>query len=65
MSRLISVHGTFNNDDSDEGEHWWQANSAFDTEIRQLVTGGSSEFKTERLHWDGENTLSSSPPGGE
>ncbi|MEO1013990.1 MAG: hypothetical protein AAFX08_02265 [Pseudomonadota bacterium] len=50
---IVTVHGTFAQDDADAGENWWQRGSPFWTVVqRQLDT----QLNIEPFHWSGRNS---------
>lgn len=50
---VITVHGTGHSDANDEGSHWWQKNSKFDQDLRQL---SGRNINVEPFHWSGANS---------
>lgn len=55
MATIILVHGTFASG-PEAGEKWWQQDSPFERDLKQLVTGVDGRLAIERLIWDGANS---------
>lgn len=54
---VITVHGTFAADPSDDGEQWWQRGSAFMTALAErLVDKGVPGITVQPFHWSGLNS---------
>ena len=53
---VIFVHGTYANDEADEGALWWQRGSVFWNSFGEKLPEHISLCETEFLfHWSGEN----------
>ncbi len=50
---VVTVHGTFAQDDADAGEKWWQRGSPFWTVVQRLV---DTQLNIEPFHWSGRNS---------
>lgn len=54
---VITVHGTFAADPSDDGEQWWQRGSAFTTALAErLADKGVPGIDVRPFHWSGLNS---------
>ncbi len=56
MTTIITVHGTNDTSELDQGEQWWQKGSPFQTEIDALVRSSDGPIKWDVFHWDGRNS---------
>jgi hypothetical protein len=54
---VITVHGTFAADPSDDGEQWWQRGSAFTSALAERLAGkGVPGIDVRPFHWSGLNS---------
>jgi hypothetical protein len=54
---VITVHGTFASDPSDDGDKWWQRGSAFTSALAErLADKGVPEISVQPFHWSGLNS---------
>lgn len=54
---IVTVHGTFAADASDDGEHWWQRGSAFTSALAEsLAAKGFPHVSVQPFHWSGLNS---------